>query len=180
MTFVCSFLWNREYYLHRCEIILHEQRVESCAGLVNLHGLWACICGRMREPTELHVQIRCGRRLNGWTFLCGKLNDDAMHRFFKVWPSWSSRHFERLQLLRLNNAMVIKRGFSAGVSNSTCSVVHMKTYKVTCGPNYKADLTTAIHELTRISFCILISCENYNELYRQNISSRHYVCINHF
>jgi len=62
--FLCSFLWNREYYLHRCEVILHEQRVESCAGLVNLRGLWACICGRLGEPTELHVQIRCGRRLN--------------------------------------------------------------------------------------------------------------------
>jgi len=45
-----------------------------------------------------------------------------------------------------------------GVSNSTCSVGHMRMYKVNCGPHYNADATTAVPELTRKSFCIYISC----------------------
>jgi len=51
-----------------------------------------------------------------------------------------------------------------GVSNSTCAVDHMRTYKVTRGPRYNADTTAAVPELTRKSFCIFISCKRYHEL----------------
>jgi len=40
-----------------------------------------------------------------------------------------------------------------GVSNSNCSVGHMRTYKVTRGPHYDADATIAVPELNfRSSF----------------------------
>jgi len=39
--------------------------------------------------------------------------------------------------------------YRPGVSNSTCSVGHMRTYEVTCGPDDNADATTAVCELTR-------------------------------
>jgi len=52
----------------------------------------------------------------------------------------------------------------AGVSNSNCSVGHIRTYKETCGPHYNADATTTVCELTRKSFCIFISCERYHQL----------------
>jgi len=35
----------------------------------------------------------------------------------------------------------------AGVSNSNCSVGHMRTHKVTCGAHYDADATIAVPEL---------------------------------
>jgi len=37
----------------------------------------------------------------------------------------------------------------AEVSNSTCSVGHVKTYEVIRGPHYDADATTAVPELSR-------------------------------
>jgi len=40
----------------------------------------------------------------------------------------------------------------------------MITYKVTCGPHYDADATTAVCERTRNSFCNFISCERCHEL----------------
>jgi len=43
--------------------------------------------------------------------------------------------------------MLTKRPFIPGVSNSNCSVGHMRTYKVTCGPHYDADATIAVPEL---------------------------------
>ena len=42
-----------------------------------------------------------------------------------------------------------------GVSNSNCSVGHMRICEVTCGPHYDADTTIAVPELTRNSFFIL-------------------------
>jgi len=45
--------------------------------------------------------------------------------------------------------------FIPGVSNSNCSVGHMRTYKVTRGPHYKAEATVEVPELTRNSFFIL-------------------------
>jgi len=51
-----------------------------------------------------------------------------------------------------------------GVSNSICSVGHMRTYKAIRGPHYDADATTAVPELARKSYCIFISCKSYHEL----------------
>ena len=41
-----------------------------------------------------------------------------------------------------------------GVSNSNCSVCHMRTYKVTRGPHYDVDATIAVPELNFTS-CFL-------------------------
>jgi len=54
--------------------------------------------------------------------------------------------------------------YRAGVSNSTCSVGHIRTYKVTRGPHYNADATTAVCGLARNSFWIFISCGRDHEL----------------
>jgi len=51
-----------------------------------------------------------------------------------------------------------------GVSNSNCSVGHMRTYKVTLGPHYDADATKALLKLPENSFLHLVSCERYHEL----------------
>jgi len=67
----------------------------------------------------------------------------------------------------------------AGVSNSTCSLDHMKTYKVTCGPHYNADATTAVFELTKRAFASLFPVKGIMNC-RQIISSRLYLRINHF
>ena len=64
---------------------------------------------------------------------------------------------------------------SPGVSNSNCSVGHIRTYKVTRGPHYDADATIAVHELN----FTFISCESIMN-YRQIIYSRLYVRINQF
>jgi len=40
------------------------------------------------------------------------IEEDPVCRFFKVWPWWPLRHFEKLQLFHLNTKVVIKRGFT--------------------------------------------------------------------
>jgi len=50
------------------------------------------------------------------------------------------------------------------VSNSNCSVGHMRTNEVTHGLHYDPDTTMVDHELPRSSFYMLISCEIYHEL----------------
>ena len=42
--------------------------------------------------------------------------------------------------------------FTSEVSNSNCSVGHMRTYKVTHGPHNDADTTTAVPELNFTSY----------------------------
>jgi len=76
------------------------------------------------------------------------------------------------------HSLAISIGSRAGVSNSTCSEGHMRTYKVTCRPHYNADATTAVCELTRISFCIFISCRRYQIIDKSFLAV--YVSINHF
>jgi len=54
-----------------------------------------------------------------------------------------------------------------GVSNSNCSVGHMRAYKVNRGPHYDADTAIAVPELTRNSLYILFPAKgvmNYTGL----------------
>jgi len=55
----------------------------------------------------------------------------------------------------------------------------MKTYKVTRGPQYDADATMAVPELTRNNYYILFLVKGIVN-YRQIICSCLYVCINQF
>ena len=64
--------------------------------------------------------------------------------------------FYRLQMwssLETFGVVVLLYGLSiAGVSNSNCTVGHMRTYKVTRGPHYDSDATVAVPELNFTSY----------------------------
>ena len=66
-----------------------------------------------------------------------------------------------------------------GVSNSNCSVGHMRAYEVTREPHYDADATMAVPKLTWNRFYILFPAEGLMN-YRKIDSGRLYVRINQF
>jgi len=71
-------------------------------------------------------------------------------------------------MVALNPKPVVKYfaeviNFAYQVSNSNCSMDHMRAYKVKCEPQYNADATKAVPELLETAFKHLISCERYHE-----------------
>jgi len=68
------------------------------------------------------------------------------------WDSHKVSNMKYIMSYKCLGSSLSRAVAKAGISNSNCSVGHMKTYKVTRGPHYDADAEIAVPELLETAF----------------------------